>query len=115
MGEMADKVHSDIHWDEEARESAMRQAQQTAKRDPEAAALLVTQLIAVQETEKEQGIENVRPPVDYNPLKLYAFIARETGWKPREIDEMHYLTFFGIVREINARVHEENNAYKGLK
>lgn len=111
---MADKVHPDLLWDAEAKDAALLQAQQVSKRDPEAGALLIAQLIAVQKTEKEQGINDVtQMPNSYRPAKIYGFMARECHWTPQQMDSMHYLTFFAIVREVNARIQEENNAYRG--
>lgn len=113
MGDMADKVHPDIVWDAEAQEAAMAQAQQVSKRDPEAGALLIAQLIATQKAQQEKGEPITAAPSDYNPARLYAFMAREAGWEPRQIDNMHYLTFFAIVREVNERIQQENKATKG--
>lgn len=110
---MADKVHPDVQWDKEAQEAAMAKAQTLAKRDPEAAALLVTQLIATQKAEQSKGDPITHVPLDYKPARLYAFMARECGWTPREIDNMHYLAFFAIVREVNERLRQEQQAYKG--
>lgn len=99
---MADKT-VDVSWDYEAQQVALVQSQMIAQRDPEAASLLVGQLLYAQETQPE-GVKMGL----YDPLELYDVMCHENGWTPRDIDTMHYLTFFGIVKKRNERVRKEN-------
>jgi 1,2-phenylacetyl-CoA epoxidase PaaB subunit len=92
-----------LSWDAEAQQEALIHAQEIANRDPEAASMLITQLLHIQQTQPDEPAPSL-----YDPLALYEVMATEKGWTPKEMDEMHYMTFFGIVRKRNERVREEN-------
>jgi hypothetical protein len=48
----------------------------------------------------------------YDPIKLYARLAKYYGWSHKDIDLLHYATFFGYVRETQDLIDEEKDAYK---
>jgi hypothetical protein len=101
-----------LHWDQEARETAVYSARQLSARDPEAASLLIAQVVAEEELSKDREYADPFAST-YNPALVYDRACREYGWRPRDIDEMHYLTFFAMLREANKRHKEENESYKG--
>lgn len=110
---MVDQVQP-LYWDEEAQENAVVQARQIASRDPEAASLLVAQVVAEQELSKDRAY--VDPFANtYKPALVYDRACKEYGWRPKDIDEMHYLTFFAMLREANERHRQENEAYKRVQ
>jgi hypothetical protein len=98
-----------MDWDDEAQREAMRQARELQKRDPEAASHLIVTLQATQEEQEKKGNIVDRRPDGYDPIKLYDIVCKEYGWRPKDIDEMHYMTFFAMVRAMMDR-HEEENA-----
>ncbi len=100
-----------MDWDEEAQQNALYSARQAQSRDPEAAALIVTTLAVTQDIQEENGELVDRSPNGYNPIKIYDYACREYGWRPRDIDEMHYLTFFAMVENANERHRRENDAF----
>jgi len=101
-----------LYWDEEAKESAIAQARQLAARDPEAASLLVAQVVAEQELQQQNTDYTESTLNKYSPITAYERACKEYGWKPKDIDEMHYITFFAMLREANERHKQENEAYK---
>lgn len=109
FGDMVDVVQP-LYWDEEAKEVALYQARQLSHRDPEAASLLVAQTVAEQEMSKDEAYAN--PFADqYNPALMYDRACREYGWRPKDIDQMHYVTFFAMMREANERRKQEQENY----
>ena len=48
----------------------------------------------------------------YNPPELYAVLALNCGWLPRQIDQEHYITLFAVVREIGKIKEKESDSYK---
>lgn len=104
----------DVVWDEEAMERAVQQARDVTHRDPEAATLLIAQVINQQQRLKELGQQPI--VAAYRPAKLYAQMCRfYKGWTPKVIDDMHYLTFFAMVREANELAREENKQMNDIK
>lgn len=85
-------------------------------RDPEAAALLMAQLIVTQEVERvrqqEQGAGLQAVSAAYSPIALYAYVTQKTGWTHHEMALMHYLTFFAYVREFIETDRRERDASK---
>lgn len=101
-----------MDWDDEAQREAMRQARELQKRDPEAASILIVTLSATQEDQEKNGKIADRRPDGYDPIKLYDLVCKEYGWRPRDIDAMHYLTFFAMVRAMIDRHERENEEIK---
>lgn len=101
-----------MDWDEDAQREAMRQARELQKRDPEAASHLIVTLQATQEDQEKQGIIVDRRPDGYDPIKIYDIVCKEYGWRPIDIDEMHYMTFFAMVRAMMDRHEQENEQLK---
>lgn len=104
-GDIVDVIHPDISWDKEQEREAVREAQRLAERDPEAASLLMAHVAVSQETRhtaEEDPFEDV-----YNPTRLYAQMTKYYRISPKELDEMHYLLFFGYLREAQQMNEEE--------
>lgn len=99
-----------MDWDDDAQMQAQRTAREIAARDPEAASLLIQTLVVTQEAQEAQGIPAMRRPEGYEPMKLYEFAANHWGYRPKDIDDMHYLTFFALVREATERLKRENES-----
>ncbi|GAC1589121.1 MAG: hypothetical protein NVS4B1_33490 [Ktedonobacteraceae bacterium] len=106
---------SPVEWDEEAQDNAIRQARTLTSRDPEAASLLVAHVIAEQEMQEQRGTLVSRVPVGYDPGALYDYMCHENGWRPQDINDMHYLTFFMMVRKANERNKREQDAVNNAK
>jgi len=106
-------VDQDLEWDFEAEQEAMAEAQRVAERDPEAAALLMAQLAVSQEIRRER---NTYEPFEeeYNPTRLYAQMMKFYRIQPSELNKMHYLLFFGLLREANAMLSEEEQKTQGM-
>jgi hypothetical protein len=97
-----------MDWDADAQNEAMRKARELQARDPESASLLIATLVVTQDAqERHMGAPVSRAPVDYDPVKLYDFACKEYGWRPRDINEMHYLLFFAMVNAANDRHRRE--------
>ena len=98
-----------MDWDQEAQEHAYQQAQQLAKRDPEAAALLMAQLAVTQEYQARRRKELGLPAwgqahEGYNPIDLYAYMVEKTGWTHTYLDAgLHYLDFFAYLAAFQER------------
>ena len=67
----------------------------------------MAQLLAAQKSADERG-EYVEDVFRYDPAELYAFMCKEYGWRPCDIDEMHFRTFFALVRKTKKRIEREN-------
>lgn len=102
-----------MDWDDEAQYEAQRNAREIAARDPEAASLLIQTLVVTQEDQEAKGIPAMRRPDGYEPMKLYEFAANHWGYRPKDVDAMHYLTFFGMIREATERLKKENESKNG--
>ena len=100
-----------VAWDSEAEAEATRQAQEASSRDPEAASLLVSQVLVSREIRKEQGYDEPFAS-EYDPARLYTQVAREFKYTPTQIDEIHYLTFFAMVRNLVELQEEEERQHK---
>ncbi len=100
-----------LNWDTEARERAVvaMQGKDLANRDPEAAALLAAQLVAEEEFDRQRGHEPVNV-AGYKPARAYAVACKEYGWTVKTCDEMHYLTFFAMLREAAEINREQSKA-----
>ncbi len=97
-----------MDWDDDDQREAQRQARELTKRDPEAASLLIQTLVVTQDAQEAKGVPVSRRPMGYEPMKLYEFAASEWGYRPKDIDEMHYMTFFALVHEASERKKKEN-------
>lgn len=53
---------------------------------------------------------NSRAP--YDPMALYAYLAKYYRFSDREMDAMHFPRFFGYVRRMSVMQDEENAAYE---
>lgn len=103
-----------LHWDIEARETAVRamQSKSLSSRDPEAAALLAAQLVAEEEFDRQHGNEPLVTN-DYKPARAYAIVCKEFGWTVKQCDETHYLAFFAMLRELNEINQEQQDHING--
>jgi hypothetical protein len=114
-GELLDQV-TPMDWDIEAQENAYAEIQRLQQRDPEAASLLMAQLLVTQEAQRKERMEHgdtlhaLSDPDVYRPSTLYAYVALKTGWGHMEMVTMHYFTFFTYVREFLERDKREHNS-----
>ena len=81
--------------------------------DPDGAAQLLAQAQAAQR--KRGGIVQPIGKEPYDPMKLYARMSKYYGWSHREMDNMHFPTFFGYVREAQIISDEEKAEYDKAK
>lgn len=93
-------------WDAEAQAEALAQARAIQARDPEGAALLIATLVVTQDAQEQSGVP-VERGSDYEPIKIYDFLCKEYGWRPKDIDEMHYITVFAMLNEASERHRKE--------
>jgi len=93
-------------WDEEAIAVAIESAQSLMEFDPDGARQLLAQ---AQAAERKRGkVSRVGAKEPYDPARLYARMCRYyKGWTPRDIDAMHFVTFFAMVREASIASEEE--------
>ncbi len=91
-----------VAWDEEASHTAITQAHSAAVRDPDASQYLMGQVLA-----------QVAPPAIhiYDPARIYTEMLLVAGLKKRDIDEMHFVHFFGQRREVILAKEREKNFY----
>jgi hypothetical protein len=78
-------------------------AGQLQESDPEAAALLRS---TAHQTQERQGRVET-PHAAYDPMRLYARMARFYRFSNESMDHMHFPTFFGYVREADLMIAEE--------
>jgi len=103
----------DLEWDDEARTTALREAQRMMDYDPEAGQMLLQQLEAeLRKAEKEREGEsfNLLNQHAYDPLALYEWAAYYYHWSWREIEEMDYGQFFAVCRQGFLRLEREQEA-----
>lgn len=91
-----------LAWDEEAATRAMTQTRTLTSRDPEASQYLVTQIIA----------QPTRVMQVYDPIKTEAQLLIGVGLKPWEGDQMHFVRYFGLVREVVLAREKEKAEYE---
>ena len=82
--------------------------------DPDGARQLLAQ---AQAAERKRGkVSRLSGREPYDPAKLYARMCKfYRGWTPRDIDQMHFLTFFAMVREAGIMNEEEQAEYNKAK
>ncbi|GAC1471399.1 MAG: hypothetical protein PVSMB5_20010 [Ktedonobacteraceae bacterium] len=97
-------------WDIEACEEAEAQAREVEEDDPDAAADMRAM---AQAARRKLGIiggaKAGRDP--YDPMKLYARMAKYYGWSHESMEHMHFPTFFAYLREANEMIEEEKREY----
>lgn len=76
--------------------------------------MLTAQVIAEQEFAKEEGYVNPFSEI-YNPILVYDRACAEYHWTIKDCDEMHYITFFAMLREASERHRQEQAAYNQVK
>lgn len=79
--------------------------------DPEGAAQLLAQAQAAERNLHPITGMSGRMQESYDPMRLYARMAKFYGWSHNQIDAMHFVTFFGYVREAQIMLDEEKAAY----
>lgn len=47
----------------------------------------------------------------YDPMRIYARAAKFYGWSLRDMEHMHFVTFFGFIREASEINEEEKAEY----
>lgn len=81
-----------------------------ARRDPEAAAILLAQLDAERQAARSPEALVTRPMVPvqvYDPADLYTRLAREFHWTDRYMDSMDYVRFFAMVDRLSKQREQE--------
>lgn len=113
-GDMLDMVNVEAvdEWDTETEREAMSEAQRISERDPEAAAFLMAH-VAVSQEKRKEAAQYEPYEEEYNPTRLYAQMTKYYRISPKELDEMHYLLFFGYLREANRMNEEEERQVQG--
>lgn len=94
-------------WDYEARTDAYDQARDLAMRDPDAASYLLAHLDAPADDAPLPSQRNA-----YDPMALYARVAKYYGFSHQSIDRLPFSTFFGYLREASIMIEAENRANK---
>lgn len=81
--------------------------------DPEGAAQLLAQAQAAERNLHPTMTTGMggRVQESYDPMRLYARMAKYYGWSHNQIDAMHFVTFFGYVREAQIMLDEEKATY----
>lgn len=100
-------------WDEEAIAVAIESAQALMDFDPDGARQLLAQAQAAERKRGKPSRIGIKEP--YDPMKLYARMKKYYGMSHAEMNEMHYATFFGYVREAQVMQEEEEQAYNKAK
>lgn len=93
-------------WDEEAIEEAEYQARALESFDPDAASDLRAMAASARRklTGQVPGASTREP---YDPMKIYARMAKYYGWSFEQMQNMHFITFFAFVREASEMNEEE--------
>jgi hypothetical protein len=106
-----------MEWDEEAQAYAYQQAQQLERRDPEAAAFLMAQLVVTREYQRKRREALGLPAWEqvqeggYDYIALYAYMVEKTGWTHAYLDAgLHYLDFFAYLAAFQERDRRRANA-----
>jgi hypothetical protein len=99
-----------VAWDTESRADAYDQARDLALRDPDAASYLLAHLDSPDAADAPPR----RSQAAYDPMALYARVMRfyKGAVSFTDCQNMHYITFFGLVREASLIAEEENRAAK---
>ncbi len=102
-------IDESCEWDEEAIEQAYEQARTLDTCDPAAAKQLRAQAHYAQQRKRGQvsSDETMLLGKTYDPMRLYARMAKYYGFSHRTMDTMHIPTFFGYVREASIMIDEE--------
>lgn len=102
-------IDEQCDWDEDAIEEALRTANDIEDADPETAHRLRAQAEAAARR-RDVPIATVgKEP--YDPMKVYARVAKYYGWSHEAIDMMHFVTLFGYVREMHKMNEDEKAEY----
>lgn len=99
-------------WDEDACYEAERQARELETYDPDAAADMRAMIAAARHKLTGYGSPAREP---YDPMRLYARMAKYYGWSHSEMEQMHFATFFAYAREANEMIEEEKREYDRSK
>jgi hypothetical protein len=110
-------------WDEDARRAAWQQARDVALRDPDAAAVLMAHLDATSTSASRahpSGDPRRAPAAErpasapsatpFDPMRLFARIARFYGWTHAEIMATPWRTLLGYAREAEIMSSEDRDA-----
>jgi hypothetical protein len=101
-------------WDEEAIEEAEYRARAIEPFDPDAASDMRAMAATARAKLTGQPIAStMREP--YDPMRIYARMSKYYGWSHQDMEQMHFVTFFGYVREANEMSEEEKAEYERAK
>ena len=96
-------------WDEEACDEAERQARELEAYDLDAASDMRALASAARSRLVGRPIQANEP---YDPMKIYARMAKYYGWSHDQMERMHFVTFFAYVREASEMIEEERREYE---
>lgn len=96
-------------WDEDAIAEAEYRAKALAAFDPDAAARLRGMAAAAKAKLTGRPV-GAREP--YDPMRVYSRAAKFYGWSHREMEWMHFVTFFAYLREASEINDEEQAAFE---
>lgn len=97
-------------WDIDACEEAEAQARELEEYDPDAAADMRA-MAAAARRKLDRGEDHRAGRESYDPMKIYARMAKYYGWSHESMEQMHFPTFFAYVREASAMIEEEKREY----
>lgn len=90
-------------WDEDEIAQAIATAQALMDADPEGARQLLAQAQAAQRRIQPEVRVSLKAPFD--PMRMYADVAKHYGFADSDMEQMHFPRFFGYLRE--AQLHNE--------
>lgn len=99
-------------WDEDAIQEAEYRARALAPFDPDAATRLRNMAAAARAKLTGQPVGSREP---YDPMKAYSRAAKFYGWSHKEMEAMHFVTFFAYIREASEINDEEQAAFERAK
>jgi hypothetical protein len=106
-------IDENCEWGEEEIETAQEQARAIMPFDPDGAAQLLAQAQAAQRKLNHMVTPGGKTP--YDPSRLYARMCKFYGWRPKDIDAMHFVTFFAMAREMGVMNEEEQKSYDNAR
>lgn len=103
----------DCDWDEEAVEQAVETAHALMDADPDGARQLLAQAQAAQRRLRPDVKLALKTPFD--PMALYAQVAKYYRFSHQEMEQLHFPTFFGYVREAQLQIEAERKESDRLR
>lgn len=99
-------------WDEEAIEEAEYRARAIEPFDQDAAIEMRAKAAAARAKLTGQPLVAAPLKEPYDPMRIYARMAKYYGWTHEAMERMHFVTFFAYVREASVMNDEEKAEYE---